>query len=380
MERDNKKFTILYVDDEESNLNIFRNTFRREYNVLTASSGKEGLDVLQDSNVDLILTDQRMPDMDGVSFLKQTIGQFPELNRILITGYTDFDALKTAINDAKIFQYIQKPWREEQLRNIIDKALEVYTLRQENETLNQQLLDKNKELEKINQELLEIDKLKTDFLSIISHEIRTPLNGIVGSVDLLKQDIGEEEASPLSSLIYILETSVNRLEKFLLSAERITQLKSKTYPINKEVIDPLAFIEESLSRNKDKLMQKHQLIRKRLSSYATFKADKRLIEFCIDELIDNAVKHSPIGSDIQLNTGENDSYFYFEVVDEGPGFSEKLMNNAFQLFISDSKNDQQKGLSLALIKVIMDNHTGVVEMRNNPGSGATVALYFAKNS
>jgi DNA-binding NtrC family response regulator len=77
--------------------------------------------------------------MDGVSFLKQTINSFPELNRILITGYTDFDALRTAVNEAKIFQYIQKPWKEDQLKNIIDKALELYQLRRENQSLTDQL-------------------------------------------------------------------------------------------------------------------------------------------------------------------------------------------------------------------------------------------------
>ncbi|HOP03733.1 MAG TPA: response regulator [Tenuifilaceae bacterium] len=370
------KYTVLYVDDEETNLSIFRNTFRREYNVLTAKSAQEGLEILQEEKVDLILTDQRMPDMDGVSFLKHTIDKFPQLNRILITGYTDFDALKTAINDAKIFQYIQKPWREEQLRNIIDKALEVYTLRKENETLNEQLIQKNEELVKLNRELLEIDKLKTDFLSIISHEIRTPLNGIMGSVDLLKQDIGEQEASPLSSLIYILETSVNRLEKFLLAAERITQLKSKSYPIAKESITPSNLINESYLSNKEKIAQKRIIFSKHIECDSTFMADKKLVEFCIDELIDNALKYSSEGANIHIRTERNDNYLVINVIDEGKGFSEKLLNNAFQLFMSDSKNDQQKGLSLALIKTIMDNHKGNVEIKNNTEGGATVSLYF----
>lgn len=370
------KYTVLYVDDEETNLNIFRNTFRREYHVLTASSAQEGLGILQTEKVDLILTDQRMPDMDGVSFLKQTIDRFPQLNRILITGYTDFDALKTAINDAKIFQYIQKPWREEQLRNIIDKALEVYTLRKENDMLNQQLVQKNEELLKINKELLEIDKLKTDFLSIISHEIRTPLNGIMGSVDLLKQDIGEEEANPLSSLIFILETSVNRLEKFLLAAERITQLKSKSYPIAKESITPSALINESYLNNKEKIVQKQIIFSKHLECDSPFMADIKLVEYCIDELIDNALNHTSAGGSIHIRTEREGNYLVINVVDEGNGFSEKLLNNAFQLFISDSKNDQQKGLSLALIKTIMDNHNGNVEIKNNPEGGATVSLYF----
>ena len=98
------KFTILYVDDEESNLNIFKNTFRRDYNILVALSATDGLEILKKEHVDLILTDQRMPEMDGVEFLKQALSIYPDLNRILITAYSDFDALRNAINEAQIFQ------------------------------------------------------------------------------------------------------------------------------------------------------------------------------------------------------------------------------------------------------------------------------------
>ena len=152
-----KRFTLLYVDDEESNLDIFRNTFRREYNILTANSGYNALDLLQTEHVDLILTDQKMPEMDGVDFLKLTLDKYPNLNRILITGYTDFTALKNAVNEAKIFQFIQKPWTEENLKNVIENALEIYKLRHENETLTIELQKKNDQLEKINKELVDFE-------------------------------------------------------------------------------------------------------------------------------------------------------------------------------------------------------------------------------
>lgn len=379
MERNNK-FTVLYVDDEVSNLNIFRNTFRREYNVLTASSAVEGLKILKDKRVDLILTDQRMPDMDGVSFLKETIGQFPELNRILITGYTDFDALKTAINEAKIFQYIQKPWREEQLRNIIDKALEIYVLRQENESLNQQLVEKNQQLEMINNDLLEFDKLKMDFLSIISHEIRTPLNGIVGSVDLMKRNFGDDDSESLVSLITILETSVNRLEKFLLSAERITQLKSQKYPLMKEAVAPKVIIDRAIEINKEKISSKNIIIKKSISENPDLFVDIKLIIYSLNEILDNAFKQSSEGSKLFIKTYKEDECLFIEIEDQGQGFTNKMLKNAFQVFVSDGKNDQHNGLSLAIIKNIMENHSGGIEISNSPDGGARVILRFCLNS
>ncbi len=369
-----KKFSILYVDDEESNLNIFRNTFRREYKVLTAINAQQGLEILKNESVDLILTDQRMPEMDGVTFLKHTLQSFPELNRILITGYTDFDALKSAINEAKIFQYIQKPWKEAQLRNVIDKALEIYQLKQENQLLNQQLIEKNETLERINQDLLEFDKLKMDFLSLISHEIRTPLNGIVASIDLLKQDIPLTNSESLNTLILIIETSVNRLEKFLLSAERITQLKSGKYYLAIQNIDANELITSIIDARKEDLCIKNCTINVNISSNFNLKADKNLINFCIDELLDNALKHSPTGSKISINGIRKNELSIIEICDQGKGFSNRVLQNPFQLFVSDDRSDQQKGLSLALVKLIMDAHKGKVELSNLEDRGAKVTI------
>lgn len=82
-----KKFTILYVDDDESNLRIFKDTFRRKFEIFTAKSAKEGIDILDKNKIDLILSDQRMPEMSGVEFLKHSLEKHPEPNRILITGF-----------------------------------------------------------------------------------------------------------------------------------------------------------------------------------------------------------------------------------------------------------------------------------------------------
>jgi len=91
------KYSVLYVDDEESNLRIFKNTFHGDYKVLTAHSGNEGLRVLKEKDIDLIITDQRMPKMTGVQFLEKVIKKYPDPNRILLTAFSDYKVLQQAV-------------------------------------------------------------------------------------------------------------------------------------------------------------------------------------------------------------------------------------------------------------------------------------------
>ena len=130
-----KKFSILYVDDEPQNLVSFKATFRREYNVFTASSGNEGLEILRQHPIQMVITDQRMPEMTGVQFLQNVLPEFPETIRIILTGYSDVQAIIDLINNADIYRYITKPWEEDELRMTIENARQMYELQQRNKRL-----------------------------------------------------------------------------------------------------------------------------------------------------------------------------------------------------------------------------------------------------
>ncbi|MHC8948889.1 response regulator [Sphingobacterium hungaricum] len=129
MESKKNKVTILYVDDEENNLVSFKATFRMKYKVFTAISGSAALKILKDNPIDIIITDQRMPEMTGVEFLEEVIKINPEPMRILLTGYTDMAAVVDAVNKGKIFHYLNKPWSEEELDETIQRAYELYSER-----------------------------------------------------------------------------------------------------------------------------------------------------------------------------------------------------------------------------------------------------------
>lgn len=142
-----KDITILFVDDEENNLISFKANFRIKYNVFIANSGDEGLRILEEKPVDIIITDQRMPNMTGVEFLGKVVEKYPDPMRILLTGFADMNAVIDAVNKGKIFHYLTKPWNETELDETIQRAYKVYLENKEIKAMNEKLSVSNDQLE-----------------------------------------------------------------------------------------------------------------------------------------------------------------------------------------------------------------------------------------
>jgi len=120
--------SILYIDDEESNLRVFKNTFRREFDILLANSAKEALTLIEQHPVDVIITDQRMPEMTGVQLLKELKRLKPEIppSRLMLSGYAAPADVEEAFENYELHQFISKPWEEDKLRQIILNAIHSY--------------------------------------------------------------------------------------------------------------------------------------------------------------------------------------------------------------------------------------------------------------
>ncbi len=138
---------ILYVDDELNNLVSFKAVFRIKYNVITALSGEEAVQILRKNNINIIITDQRMPQMTGVEFLESILDEFPDPIRILLTGYADMNAVIDAVNKGKIFHYLSKPWNEEELDLTINRAFDVYKQKMDEKEMTYKLSLSNDQLE-----------------------------------------------------------------------------------------------------------------------------------------------------------------------------------------------------------------------------------------
>lgn len=140
---------ILLVDDEEANVRLLKRVLSDEYDTVEALSGQEGLNLLKEHDISLIITDQRMPGMTGVQLLKESLAVRPEAMRILLTGYTDVQALIDAINSGHVYKYVPKPWDRDELKVTVKRAIETYELKQRNTQLVTDLTGALSQLEEV---------------------------------------------------------------------------------------------------------------------------------------------------------------------------------------------------------------------------------------
>ena len=155
---DHREFPVLYVDDEPDNLRVFELTFRREFKILTAASAKQGLRILNENPVAVVLSDQRMPGVTGVEFLARVRNLDPKTVRVLVTAYGDVEILRQAINDGSIYRYVPKPWEPEDMRLTLRRAVESYALEQERQRLLEELTLLNRLSRSLHSEM-DLDRL-----------------------------------------------------------------------------------------------------------------------------------------------------------------------------------------------------------------------------
>ncbi|WP_258104828.1 response regulator [Marinoscillum sp. MHG1-6] len=142
-----KKYSLLYVDDEATNLRVFKSNFRKFFNVHTTTNPLEAIDILKENEIQVIVTDQRMPEMTGTELLEKILPDYPELIKIILTGFTDIEAIKDGINRCGIHKYITKPWNFEEMKGVLDRAMETYQSAMDSDEHVKELQESNVELE-----------------------------------------------------------------------------------------------------------------------------------------------------------------------------------------------------------------------------------------
>jgi len=350
------KHTILCVDDEQHNLDALHRTLRKEYNVLTALSGPEGLALLQDTNISLIISDQRMPHMSGVEFLDKSIAMRPDVVRIILTGFTDVEDLIGAINTGQVYRYITKPWDPIDLKITIKRALENLELTAENRRLFE--------------DVIRLEKLATvgQVASGIAHEIRNQLSVLMG-VQILQQKHPDDE---------FIETIA---EQTIMARDRILTILNDIKSFGKQTNEELA-----------KNALPASLILKLAIDILSFDHDTKKIEFDIQistdpvvycdqnriiqvliNLARNAAQAQNCEGTIIFKAEESDNKVLFHVIDSGGGIPSDIQDKIWQPFFT-TKGDQGTGLGLQISKRILESHNGNLFFDSTTGQGTTFTL------
>ncbi len=229
----NEQLKLLVVDDELDNLELLHRTFRRSYRVYRASSGQEALECLEKhGEMAIIISDQRMPKMNGTEFLSLTTETYPDTIRIVLTGYTDVEDLVDAINSGKVFKYITKPWKPNELRQVIDQAANTYRIvKQRTNALSQSLKKES-----------------------LYNSITTTIRGSLDYASTLKtvvEALGQAFEADYAILYPVDSVEVGELPKpvtYSKAGEPVSDLAEAGAPCQEIILDKLSYGDKSLAR------------------------------------------------------------------------------------------------------------------------------------
>lgn len=385
-----RRYTLLYIDDEKNNLTIFKSAFYKEYQVLTAISAEEGLKLISENDVDLIISDHRMPEMSGIEFLEIAYQRFPEVPRLVITAYADVDLVIDAINRCGIYQYILKPWDPRELKLIIENALQkyelqqrnnqlIYELKQSNEQLEQKIEKRTLDLEKTNQELHNAIDSKNKLFSIISHDLMTPMLslGILLDVILKMEDnVTQEKLHQYSSKIKSYLQNVTEMLENLLNWS-ISQMENEK-PMNKKLA-----ANEILKKNYElyKIAADKKNIKFEIDQAKeefTARGDVNMVNIILRNLISNAIKFTHSNGNIKLTTSTADNQVIFSVHDNGIGIDSEMLPQVFNKNYHKSTVGTQKekgtGIGLKLCKEFVDKLGGNIWVHSKPKEGSVFSF------
>lgn len=359
--RADEKISVLYIDDESHNLLSFQASFRRKYKIYIANSAAEGMGVLSNHKIHVIIADQRMPHSTGIEFFNIIRKAHPDPVRMLLTGYTDADAIIDAINKGEIYRYIKKPWDEFELENAIQNAYEIFITRDK-------LSKKIGELQKTNDEL-------NRFVYSTSHDLRSPLASVMGILNLAKMEQSVEDPNGYLDMI---ETCVNKMDTFI--QKIIEYYKSIRVEEENTKIDFNVLLDESIKLVK---MQKPGIeYILNIDQQADFINDSFRVSVIVDNLISNAVKYQKPAEKnpkIEISVLTTNEKATIKIEDNGIGILDQHLNSIFKMFFRSNHSVNGLGIGLYIVKEALTRIGGDISVHSTYGGGTAFTLEIPNN-
>ncbi len=371
------RHTLLVVDDEPDVVQSLQDLLRREYRVFGATHARDGLRLLHEQAVHIVMTDQRMPEISGIEFLRSVHRDRPDAIRLLFTGYADIKAVIDAINEGHVYRYITKPWDPDELLTVLRQAGEQYDLLRERQQLLDDLRRKNRELEQAN-------VLKEAFIRGASHELRTPLTILLALPDLAlrKKDMDALTADCLRR-IQQAGTRLHRLVEQMLQMLRAGRFER---PLDRRPTDCAALVGEAVEDVRPFVEQRQQrLIVDLAADMGAIDVEAGKIRICLDHLLINAIKFTPDGGTIEVRGVRDGTVVRLQVRDNGIGIAADHLPHLFEPFFTEMDVSRHcsgqfefgrrgLGLGLSVVRAFVGMHGGTVDVTSTLGAGTTFTI------
>jgi len=362
---------LLVVDDDVAHLRALEEILQDlGHEVTVCASPYIAMEHLKQQKYDVLLSDLRMPEMDGIELMRAAMEIDPDLVSVLMTGYSSLDSAVQAMK-AGALDYILKPFRIGALQPVLNRAIQVRRLRVDNRRLSTQLELRAEQLEAANAEL---DK----FAARVAHDLRAPLNIIVGFADALTRSaanrLDPREQGHLERIVAAGQRA-SRLVSSLLSFARLGD-----GPLLRERVNLQQIVGCALACLANPADDRSSAIDWRISDLPEVEGDPILLGQVFANLLSNAVKYTR-----EVDAPRVDIYFEsmgealnIVITDNGVGFDSFRKNDLFNPFVRlhDARRFEGIGMGLANVRRIVERHGGKVSATGKPGAGASFVLSF----
>ena len=370
---------LLVVDDEPDLVQSLKDLLRFDYRVLGATRASEGLRIVANEDVQVVMSDQRMPEMSGVEFLSCLRQSHPDLVRLLFTAFSDLKAVTDAINQGSVYRYITKPFEADELKTVLRQAVEHYNLQAERRRLLIEVQEANRLLQKANGELLEANELKRAFIRVASHELRTPLTVVMGLSELARDR--STITGPEKGWFEQIHRSSQRLNQRVDQMVTLMQTEHFERPLVRQNV-PFADLANRAAQEALTFAshRKQNLIADIPDDLGTIFVEPEKIQDAIVQLLMNAIKFTPDGGTIELSAARLGDFAEIRVKDDGQGISAESLPHIFDPFFTKFDvshhrsgtyefNTSGLGLGLPVVKAFIEMHGGSVSVESKPGAG-----------
>lgn len=356
-----EKITVLYLDDEPNNLNSFKATFRFDYHILLAKNIAEADAHLNnpDTPVEVVLSDQRMPEMTGVEYFEKIRLTHPNCIRMLITGFSDIESVIDAVNRGHIFRYIKKPWVELDIKSAIEEAFKFYAA-------TSMLAETNLSLQKAYNEL-------TKFAYSVAHDFKGPVTSIQGALRIIADELQEGSTKDLLNLTI---SSANKLDAFVDSMFDYYRLNQGELSISDIDFNELASYYNELFAVEANLNKTFFNIT--VQQNKIFRSDVTKLKIILNNLLSNAfkfLKNNESGK-VTVEITANSEMATLIISDNGVGIDPKYIDSIFEMFYRATTHAPGSGFGLYNVKDAVTKLDGSITVNSTPNDGTifTVTL------
>lgn len=360
--------TVLYVDDEADNLAVFEALYGELFEVVTARSGAEAVEILRRRPVAVLLTDQRMPGMSGIDVTELCQREYPDTVRILVTGYADLGAVVDAINRGAIHRYVRKPWDPLDLELALRESVSVYELRRRMQDLERSLHESGR--------LYALGVVAAS----VAHELAQPLTVLLGDLDLARSTLRRVAArSPDPDLDEVGSLLGQAGEAATMLSEVVQGIRTSTRPQPADELVDITSVVPVVFRMVQGMVKDHARLEFDARPAPEIRGSRTRVGQALLNLVVNALQALPADRADRnvVRVGLRAAGTHTEVVveDNGPGIRPEDRQRIFDPFFT-TRPDSGTGLGLAITRRIVEDLGGRMTLDESYTGGARFKLSF----